>query len=142
MRTNDNIDFAIYAQDDPKVWKAYKFTVVVVDKEKYFKDVWNDGQLSPTRSIREEYSRLKRRGLIRESWDDESIGQYADAMSTAYGQKPRVEGSIEDIIDQCVKDSQADPDADVETVCEQWLSSYGIPYDQYQMVIDAVYSRL
>ena len=80
------------------------------------------GQLK--RIIREEYSRLKRRGLIRES------------IPTAG------EGSIEDIIDQCVKDCQADPEADVETVCERWLSSYGIPYDQYDMVINAVYQRL
>ena len=76
------------------------------------------------RIIREEYSRLKRRGLIRES------------IPTAG------KGSIEDIIEQCVKDCQADPEADVEAVCERWLSSYGIPYDQYDMVINAVYQRL
>ena len=74
------------------------------------------------RIIREEYSRLKRRGLIKES------------MSA--------EGSIDDIINQCVMECQADPEASVETVCERWLSSYGIPIDQYDMVIDAVYGRL
>ena len=52
------------------------------------------------------------------------------------------EGSIDDIIEQCVKDCQADPDADVESVCERWLSTYGMPYEQYQTVIDAVYRRL
>ena len=52
------------------------------------------------------------------------------------------EGSIDDIIEQCVKDCQADPEADVETVCERWLSSYGVPYDQYDMIFNAVYQRL
>jgi len=51
-------------------------------------------------------------------------------------------GSIEDIINVCVKDCQADPEASVESICEQWLSMYGIPYDQYESVIEAVYSRL
>ena len=46
------------------------------------------------RIIREEYSRLKRRGLIKESWDDESIGQSFNAMSTAYGQSPQGQGSM------------------------------------------------
>jgi hypothetical protein len=77
--------------------------------------------------IREEYSRLKRRGLIRESmYEIPSEGK----------------GSIEDIIDACVKDCQADPEASVESICEQWLSMYGIPYDQYDMIINAVYQRL
>ena len=74
------------------------------------------------RIIREEYTRLKRQGLIRESM--------------------HAEGSIPDIIDQCVAECQTNPEADVETVCERWLSMYGISYDQQQMVIDAVYQRL
>jgi len=79
------------------------------------------------RIIREEYSRLKRRGLIRESmYEIPSEGK----------------GSIEDIINVCVKDCQADPEASVESICEQWLKMYGIPYDQYEAVIEAVYSRL
>ena len=51
-------------------------------------------------------------------------------------------GSIDDVIEQCVKDCQADPNASVETICEQWLSAYGIPYYEYESVIEAVYSRL
>ena len=76
------------------------------------------------RIIREEYSRLKRRGLIRESIPDSG------------------EGSIADVIEQCANECQANPEADVETVCERWLSSYGISIDHYDMVIDAVYQRL
>lgn len=73
--------------------------------------------------IREEYSRLKRRGLIRES------------IPTAG------EGSIEDIINKCVKDCEADPTASVERVCEMWLQEYGIS-DHEEEVIEAVYRRL
>jgi len=52
------------------------------------------------RIIREEYSRLKRKGLIKESWDDESIGKYADAMSKAYGRSPQGEDTIEKLCNQ------------------------------------------
>ena len=52
------------------------------------------------------------------------------------------EGSIDDIIRQCVMECEANPEADVETVCTRWLSSYGIPSDQYEMIINAVYQRL
>ena len=52
------------------------------------------------------------------------------------------EGSIEDIINMCVKECERNPDADVESVCERWLEMYGIPYDEYQGVIEAVYQRL
>ncbi len=76
------------------------------------------------RIIREEYSRLKRRGLIRES-------------IPASG-----EGSIADVIKQCVSECQANPEADVESVCERWASTYGIPQHQREMIIDAVYQRL
>lgn len=75
------------------------------------------------RIIREEYSRLKRRGLIRES------------IPTAG------EGSIEDIINKCVKDCEADPTASVERVCDMWLQDYG-KMDHREEVIEAVYQRL
>ena len=78
------------------------------------------------RIIREEYSRLKRRGLIRESMHD----------IPAQG-----EGSIEDIINKCVKDCEADPTASVERVCDTWLQDYG-KMDHREEVIEAVYSRL
>ena len=74
------------------------------------------------RIIREEYSRLKRRGLIKESMPEE--------------------GSIEDIINMCVRECEQNPDADVERVCEKWLEMYGIPYNEYAGVIEAVFQRL
>lgn len=52
------------------------------------------------------------------------------------------EGSIEDIIDMCVRECEQNPDADVERVCEKWLEMYGIPYNEYEGVIEAVYRRL
>ena len=52
------------------------------------------------------------------------------------------EGSIEDIINMCVRECERNPDADVESVCERWLEMYGIPYGEYQGVIEAVYRRL
>ena len=52
IRTHGPIDFGIYADFDPNVWKQYKFTVVVVDKDKYFEDVYIDGQRSPNRSLK------------------------------------------------------------------------------------------
>lgn len=59
-----------------------------------------------------------------------------------HGIPAKGDGSIDDIIEQCVKDCKADPKADVETVCERWLQDYGIPYDLYDMVKNAVYQRL
>ena len=52
------------------------------------------------------------------------------------------EGSIEDIINVCVRECEQNPESDVERVCEKWLEMYGIPYDQYEGVVQAVYSRL
>ena len=51
------------------------------------------------------------------------------------------EGSIDDIINKCVKDCKADPTASVERVCDMWLQDYG-KMDQREKVIEAVYSRL
>lgn len=74
------------------------------------------------RIIREEYSRLKRRGLIKESMHEE--------------------GSIEDIINICVEECERSPEADIETVCTRWLKMYGIPQAEYEAVFSAVYRRL
>lgn len=52
------------------------------------------------------------------------------------------EGSIDDIIEQCVMECQANKEADVDTVCERWASMYGIPYSQLEMIKNAVYQRL
>ena len=52
------------------------------------------------------------------------------------------DGSLSNIIDACVKECQADPEADVETVCERATALYGLPYDAYQDVVAAVYRRL
>ena len=51
------------------------------------------------------------------------------------------EGSIDDIINKCVKDCKADPTASVERVCDTWLQDYG-KMDHREEVIEAVYQRL
>ena len=84
------------------------------------------------RIIREEYSRLKRRGLIKES------NYKRDAVTG----KTTGEGSLRDIINLCVEELQRDPDADLDTVCERWASMYGIPQRQREMIKDAVYQKL
>ena len=52
------------------------------------------------------------------------------------------EGTLDDIIDVCVRECRRDPDCDIEGVCEKWASMYGIPYKHVQTIIDAVYQQL
>ena len=52
------------------------------------------------------------------------------------------EGSIDDIIEQCVRECQENPDADPRTVCDRWLSWYGIPSKLHQKIYRDVYQRL
>ena len=84
------------------------------------------------RIIREEYSRLKRRGLIKES------NYKRDAVTG----KTTGEGSLRDIINLCVEELQRDPDADLDTVCERWASMYGITRSELLKIKNAVWRRL
>ena len=63
------------------------------------------------------------------------------AITESMNPKPE-EGSIEDIINMCVRECEQNPELDVERVCEKWLEIYAIPYDQYEGVVEAVYRRL